>query len=110
MQYTAWIAFDDGTRRDCRTVEARSINVLQKRMTYEARDLLNIHYSREFWADGITVKPLPLVRFDGALQDMARAARSLVQHGKYAAAEKGDMRWPLSPPLDRFHACVQAER
>lgn len=111
MQYTAWIAHDyQGAAHDCRIVTAKQIDVLQRRMAREARDLLETYFPGEKRADGVTVKPLPLVRFDGAATDIARHARRELDRTRCESVCIGDMRWPLSFPLDQFTVSVEARR
>jgi hypothetical protein len=111
MLYTATLIHDNraGTF-DVVTVQASRIDHLERRMAEAARYLLETYHPREREPNGITVKPLPLVRFDGACRDIAREARRRVQGEGWTAATCGDTRWALSAPLDTYHCAVEARR
>jgi len=114
MLYTAWIAYDNGTQRDCRKVSAHRIDLLMRRANEACRDLLNTYYKpevqRKVTENFNIYKPLPLVGFGGAIWDMAREARRKVQKERWTAAEQGDMHWPLSYPLDKYFVTIRAEK
>ena len=115
MLYTAFIAHDyGGANHDVRIVHATRIDVLQRRMVKQARDLLNTYYTPEVQkhvTDNFKVyTPLPLVAFDSRLHDIAKDARRELKRGPWTVVTKGDLRWHFDDKLSAFSGSVECRK
>ncbi len=109
MQYAAWIAYDDGEKRDCRVVRSNNIQDFKDAAFATAEQLLCDYGSPKFFDDNGAPKKSPLDKLEGNVSDRTDHALTKLNE-YYVSATAGDMYWPLSPPLDKFYIEIEVRK